>query len=140
MKKAMYFFIGTEAELIKVFPVIIECQKRDNTCHIIASGQNDLKKSRILDFIDLNGKFIELSNEDDIKKSAVGLMQWFAATKGKAIKLITGKFSKESLRGADLIVHGDTVSTMMGAMIGKKLGMRVCHVEAGLRSHNLFNH
>lgn len=139
MKKPVYFFIGTEAELIKVFPVIMECQKNDNICHIIASGQNDLKKSRILDFINLNGKFIELSKEDDIKKSAVGLMQWFAATKSKAIKQITGYFSKESLKGTDLIVHGDTVSTMMGAMIGKKLGMRVCHVEAGLRSHNLFN-
>lgn len=135
----MYFFIGTEAELIKVFPVIIECQKAGRICHLIASGQNDLRKSRILGFIDLNGKFIELSREEEIQKSAVGLLKWFLAVKKKAPRIIKKHFSAEELAGANLIVHGDTVSTMMGALIGKKLGMRVCHVEAGLRSHNLLN-
>lgn len=66
--KQIYFFVGTEAELIKVFPIIIECQKRNMLCHIIASGQNDLKRSRILKYINLNGKMIELSQESDIKK------------------------------------------------------------------------
>lgn len=137
--KSIYFFIGTEAELIKVFPVIIECQNVESTCHIIASGQNDLNKSRIMEFIKLNGKFIELSKEEDIQKNAVGLLKWFISTKKQAIGLIMNKFSKEDLQDSYLIVHGDTVSTVMGAMIGKKLGMKVCHVEAGLRSHNLLN-
>lgn len=139
MKKPIYFFIGTEAELIKIFPVIIECQKTGNICHIIASGQNDLRKNRIMQLIKLNGKFIELSKEQDIKKNAVGLLKWFIKTKKRAAGLIAHKFGKENLQNAYLIIHGDTVSTMMGAMAGKKLGMKVCHVEAGLRSHNLFN-
>lgn len=46
-RKQVFFFIGTEAELIKVFPVIIKIQERGATCHIIASGQNDLKKQNI---------------------------------------------------------------------------------------------
>ncbi|MDE7324478.1 MAG: UDP-N-acetylglucosamine 2-epimerase [Lachnospiraceae bacterium] len=139
MNKSIYFFIGTEAELIKVFPVVIECQNAGKTCHIIASGQNDLRKSRIIDFMKLNGKFIELSKETDIKKSAAGLLSWFLSVKKRAPRIIKKHFHTAELSGADLIVHGDTVSTMMGAFVGKKLGMRVCHVEAGLRSHNLLN-
>lgn len=135
--KQIYFFIGTEAELIKVFPVIMECQKSGATCHIIASGQNDLKKSRILQYIHLNGEMLELSQERDIVKSAKGLLKWFLRTKKQAVPMIKKQFG--DLADKELIVHGDTVSTMMGAMIGKKLGMKVCHVEAGLRSHHLFN-
>lgn len=138
-KNTCYFFIGTEAELIKVFPIIIECQNRNIICHIIASGQNDLKKSRILQFINLNGKFIELSDEKNIKKSAVGLLTWFVRTRNRALNIIKQAFDVEELKGKALIVHGDTVSTFMGAMIGKQLKMKVCHVEAGLRSHQLFS-
>lgn len=137
--KPIYFFLGTEAELIKIFPVIIECQKRNILCHIIASGQNDLEKSRILEHLNLNGKMLELSRESDIVKSAAGLLSWFLQTKRKAVATIKNKFGENNLKNAYLVVHGDTVSTMMGAMAGKKLGMQVCHVEAGLRSHNLFN-
>lgn len=137
--KRQFFFVGTEAEFIKIFPVIIECQKLGKTCHIIASGQNDLKKSRILDFIDLNGKFIELSQESEIKKTAIGLFQWFGRTRHIAISRVLESFTKDELMGVPWVVHGDTVSTFMGADIGRKLGCKVCHVEAGLRSHNLLN-
>lgn len=134
-----YFFIGTEAELIKVFPVILACQKQGDICHIIASGQNDLKKNRILEYIELNGKYIELSQEESIQKSAKGLLLWFARTRIGAKKIIAEHFDLKELTGANLIVHGDTVSTYMGALVGRQLHMKVCHVEAGLRSHHLFN-
>lgn len=135
----MFFFIGTEAELIKVFPVIIQCQKEGVICNIIASGQNDLKKNRILDYIKLNGKYIELSKESDIKKSTIGLLKWFFFTKMNAKKLIQRHFDLVDMQDKPMVVHGDTVSTFMGALIGRQLHMKVCHVEAGLRSHHLFN-
>lgn len=135
----MFFFIGTEAELIKIFPVIMQCQKKGVVCNIIASGQNDLKKNRILEYISLNGKYVELSQESDIKKSAIGLFSWFFSTKIKAKRIIAQHFNVADMKNKPMIVHGDTVSTFMGALIGKQLHMRVCHVEAGLRSHNLLN-
>lgn len=138
MKKDVLFFLGTEAELIKIFPVILLCKEKMNI-HIIASGQNDLNKSIILKkFNDLSID-VELSQEDDIKKNAVGLLNWFVQTYLLSAKKIRQYYGDEFLKNKFLVVHGDTVSTLMGAMIGKKLGMRVCHVEAGLRSHNLFN-
>ncbi len=139
MNKNIFFFLGTEAELIKVFPVILDSMKKGGICHIIASGQNDLTKSRIMKEIPLNGMFLELSRESDIKKSAKGLLAWFIKTYRSASEKIEEKFGKGVFKGAPMVVHGDTVSTLMGARIGKKLGCVVCHVEAGLRSHPLFN-
>lgn len=139
MRKTFFFFIGTEAELIKIFPVILECMNRDAICNIISSGQNDLKKSRIMSQTKLNGNFIELSNESSITKSAVGLLSWFIKTKHIAKKQIENSFGTNALKGQVIIVHGDTVSTLMGAWIGRRMGATVCHVEAGLRSYHLFN-
>ena len=135
--REVYFFIGTEAEFIKIFPVIVECRNKDMICNIIASGQNDIKKSRIWEILDDNVGYFELSKESDIKKNAKGLLAWFIKTYKKAPKLIGERFG--ILNGKLLVVHGDTVSTLMGAWVGYKLGMKVCHVEAGLRSHNIFN-
>ena len=121
MSNQVFFFVGTEAELIKVFPVIMECQKNKKVCHIIASGQNDLTKSRILDLIRLNGKFVELSKEETIEKSALGLLKWFGKTRWSAIGQIKNVFSVQDFKDVPFVVHGDTVSTFMGAWIGNKL-------------------
>ena len=107
--------------------------------HIIASGQNDIVKSTILRALNGGHVDLELSKESDIKKSAAGLMQWFAATWHKGKKAIPAHFGRDNLRGATMVVHGDTVSTVMGAYLAKHFGMRVAHVEAGLRSHNWLN-
>lgn len=139
MKKQIFFFIGTEAELIKLFPVILECQRMQGICHIISSGQNDLNKSRILKYVALNGKFIELSKEEFIKKNTAGLLRWFIGTRLNAVKQIYSAFPKEDFINVPFVVHGDTISTFMGACIGRKIGALVCHVEAGLRSHHLLN-
>ena len=44
----MFFFVGTEAELIKLFPIMIACKDRGMRYHLIASGQNDIKDSVII--------------------------------------------------------------------------------------------
>ena len=138
-KRDLFFFIGTEAELIKIFPVIIEARRNGLVTHIIASGQNDIKCSSILKLTDCGEIDLELSDEADIRKSAAGLICWWLKTYFNGSKIIGSIFGKDRLKNDIMIVHGDTVSTYMGARIGKRFGMTVCHVEAGLRSHHLFN-
>lgn len=38
-----------------------------------------------------------------------------------------------------MVIHGDTLSTLMGAIIARRAGMRHVHVEGGLRSYHWFN-
>lgn len=138
MTNNIFFFIGTEAELIKVFPIIMECKNRNLKFNIIASGQNNVVHSEILKQIHVSVD-LELSKESEIKKSTIGLLRWWINTYKNAISKIRVAFSACNFSEAYMVVHGDTVSTYMGARLGKKLGMTVCHIEAGLRSHNIFN-
>lgn len=139
MKKTIIFFIGTEAELIKMFPVIMECKQRKLAYHIVVSGQNDVVNSRILRDGKCGAVELELSDPKKIKKSSIGLLCWFMKTIVSAKKRVKIQFPELDWKHSCMVVHGDTVSTVMGAWIGKSLGMTVCHVEAGLRSHNFFN-
>ena len=38
-----------------------------------------------------------------------------------------------------MVVHGDTFSTVLGALIGRFLGAEVAHVEAGMRTGNIWH-
>ena len=137
--RSVLFFIGTEAELIKLFPVILECKERELDFHIIASGQNDITDSVILKKATCGNVELELSCEKKIKKTAAGLFSWWLKTYTSGAKQIMYAFPNIDFKDSFMVVHGDTVSTYMGAKLGRKLGMTVCHVEAGLRSHNIFS-
>ena len=132
-KKNYYFFIGTVAELIKLFPVMQEMERRAIQYKIIASGQNDIKNSGIFESIQKTDIDIKVGS-GKIRKSVSGLFFWFIKTFVKSFRVIRNSVDKTE--NNYLIIHGDTVSTMMGAILGKILKFKVFHIEAGLRSFN----
>lgn len=136
VNKEYYFFIGTVAELIKVFPIMLDMEKRGIDYKIISSGQNKIEDSDIFKILKKEKLDIYLSTKK-IKKSAVGLLTWFIDTFIKSIFKFKKIFSKKSNIERYMIIHGDTVSTLMGAWLGKMFKFKICHIEAGLRSFNL---
>ena len=141
MKNNYFYFLGTEAELIKTFPVIKEMEDRNIPYRIIASGQNDIRKSRVLQYANGGRVDLVLSDEGKIEKTGKGLVRWYFDTRKRAKKMVLDSFHEISTKGNNniMIVHGDTISTVMGAYLGKRLGMKIAHIEAGLRSHHLLN-
>ena len=134
--KRFVFFLGTTAELIKVVPVMLEFTRRGAPFEIVASGQNEIMRSELFAQAGLPAPVATL-NQTLRRKSALRLLGWFMATFVRGLfKLprVLGPRSKR--RGTVLIVHGDTVSTVMGAVLGRLMAVKVAHVEAGLRSHN----
>ncbi len=134
MESDYYFFIGTVAELIKIMPVMHRLAERGIPFKVISSGQNPLDGEPLFDVAGLPHVSLYLTRKP-IKKSVTGLLAWFVRTLASGVFTIGREF--RGLRGrGTVIVHGDTLSTVMGALLGKLYGLRVAHVEAGLRSHN----
>ena len=69
----------------------------------------------------------------------MGLFSWYLLTLLRSKKQITEAFYDTDFKQSVMIVHGDTLSTVMGAKVGKALGMRAAHIEAGLRSFRWFS-
>lgn len=137
--KELYFFIGTEAELIKLYPLITLVKSKNIRFKIVASGQNDISKSPFLRLI--NGGIIDINicYPAPIKKSFLGLATWYWRTERLGLKILKEYFLNIDLADAFFVIHGDTVSTVMGSRISKKIGIRFAHIEAGYRSFNFLN-
>lgn len=133
--KVLYFYFGTKAELIKLTPLIIACKQKHIKIELIHSGQNKLNDPFLEQNIFKSNKtFLSISKQP--QQSVFGLFIWFGKTMIKTTKLLL-RINKAP--GTYLLVHGDTLSTLIGSVSGKITGFKIAHVEAGLRSFDYLN-
>lgn len=136
--KRLYFFIGTEAELMKMFSVIKKCRESGFDCKLVITGQNNVINSP---FLELSGSNIDidLSKYRPKRKSAIEYVKWLFFTELYGIKVMKKLCnSREKKENALVIVHGDTLSTLLSSRIARKSGLKYVHIESGLRSYNWF--
>ena len=119
--------IGTRPEIIKMSPLIRACKKRGLDYFILHTGQH-------YDYL-MDGQFFE---DLDLEKPKYNLqvgVSSFRKQLGSMTKSIAAILSEEK---ADIVyVQGDTNSVLAGALAAKKVGKKLGHHEAGLRSHDL---
>lgn len=114
--------IGTRPEIIKMAPVVKALDALPHKHVLVHSGQHyDLMMDRVF-FKDMQLRApdaqLELKEQPPHLQVSRTILQAAAVAKD-----------------ADLvIVHGDTNTTLAGALLGNKLGKPVAHVEAGIRS------
>lgn len=137
MNTQVYFFFGTTAEYIKLLPVIKELKKQKFKYRLVLSGQTTVS---INSFKELVGTQAAYKNFDlKLKKpSAVGFGIWSIRTLFSSLVWGFYEFRKKTNRQSLVIVQGDTVSALIGAILAKLYGQRLFHIEAGLRTHTLF--
>ncbi len=117
--------IGTRPEIIKMAPVVRALDALKGHEHVLVhSGQHyDLLMDRIF-FRDMELR--EPDHQFELKDQPPHLQ---IATTMRQIADVA--------RDADLvIVHGDTNTTVAGALLANKLGRHLAHVEAGIRSYD----
>lgn len=135
--KRIYFFMGTNAEFIKLAPIIKEFRRRKVQISIITSGQNRINFEELKDF---TGKLkIDIAFAEKSNKSSVPLfLFWALKTFLTGLISLNKEFKGLNRGNSYFIVHGDTVSALIGSLIAKIFRLKLVHIESGLRSYNFF--
>lgn len=128
MKKIMLVF-GTRPEAIKMCPLVNELKKRKTIKTIVCvTGQHRQMLEQVLKAFNVNPDY-DLS----IMKEKQTL---FDITAGILEKI---KNVLENEKPDTVLVHGDTTTTFAAALACFYLQIPVGHVEAGLRTYNIYS-
>ncbi len=131
------FVAGTTAEFIKLAPVMAELRSREVPFVVWNSEQHVHGVAETLTDLGLaspDRSLVSASRRAHVAR-VNQVPAWVIRFAAQAWRV------REQLR-ADLagggrpiiVVHGDTFTTVLGSLLGRALGARVAHVEAGMRS------
>lgn len=135
--KYFYFFIGTTAEFIKLAPIIKDLKKRNENFRIVTSGQNEIKFNEFTEYLGTL-KVYHAFAEKDHQSSIFLFLFWTVRTFFNGLIYFFKETKNIDRKNTYFIIHGDTISALIGTVIFKILRLRIVHVEAGLRSFNFF--
>lgn len=126
MKKIMLVF-GTRPEAIKMCPLIKELKKHDNLETIVCvTGQHREMLDQVLTVFEIIPDYnLEIMKED----------QTLFTITSSVLEKIRPVFEKE--KPDIVLVHGDTTTTFATSLAAFYMGIKIGHVEAGLRTYNL---
>lgn len=128
MKKVMLVF-GTRPEAIKMCPLVNELKKREKIQTIVCvTGQHRQMLDMVLDVFGVVPDY-DLSIMKD-KQTLFDLT-------GNILNNIKGILEQE--KPDVVLVHGDTTTTFVTALACFYLQIPVGHVEAGLRTYNIYS-
>lgn len=132
----IYVVLGTKAQLIKMAPVMQALRAAGLPYRFISTGQHRETMDDLLANFGLPGPDYRLYEGRDIT-SVPAMALWALRILWRTLKRRREIFGGDA-RGI-VLVHGDTFSTLLGALMGRVAGLQVGHVESGLRSFNLFH-
>lgn len=128
MKKVMLVF-GTRPEAIKMCPLVLELKKREEIQAIVCvTGQHRQMLDRVLDAFHV---------VPDYDLSIMKERQTLFDVTVNVLEQIKVVLERE--RPDIVLVHGDTSTTFVTALASFYLQIPVGHVEAGLRTYNIYS-
>lgn len=129
-KKKVMLVFGTRPEAIKMCPLVKEFQKRTDEFETIVcvTGQHREMLDQVLKIFDVTPDY-----DLNIMKQGQDLTDVSA-------RVLTGLRNVfKECRPDVVLVHGDTTTSTAGALAAFYAQIPVGHVEAGLRTHNLYS-
>ena len=128
-KKKNLIIFGTRPEAIKMAPLVNQFLSDDRfETKVCVTGQHREMLDQVLSFFDISPDYdLSLMKPNQNLYNLTG-------------EVISGlKPILESFKPDFVYVHGDTTTTMAASIAGFYSGAKVCHVEAGLRTHNMLS-
>lgn len=128
MKNILVVF-GTRPEVIKLAPVILELKKNKDLYNVIICNTEQQKElsNQTLKYFGL---------KSDINLDCMRDNQSLAEVQARILNSLEGIFCKNTIDAT--IVQGDTMTVLCGALVSYYHKVPVFHVEAGLRSYDIF--
>jgi UDP-N-acetylglucosamine 2-epimerase (non-hydrolysing) len=132
-------FYGTSAELIKMLGITRHVPRSEQFLICTAQHKEGLTKLHPQLGIEPDLYLSEGWKGKDVANMTqmLGMMlkaHGRFAVKLRSIKKKIREHDKKQGTKSIAVVHGDTLTTVVGSYLGKFLGLKVAHVEAGLRS------
>ena len=132
----IHIVLGTNAQLIKMAPVMVELNNRNIDYNFVFTGQHRETINSILEIFELKKPDIQLYEHKE-STSPIGVFMWFLRV------FLVFSFNKKKIWQSDVngyvLNHGDTFSTLLGTFFAKLHGHKTCHIESGLRSYSLLH-
>ncbi len=124
MKKLLFVF-GTRPEAIKMAPLIKRFQKEEAVIEVCVTAQHREMLDQVLNFFDIIPDY-----DLNLMRPGQDLFSLTAA-------VVTGlKPILEESAPDYVFVHGDTTTTFAASLACFYSNVKICHVEAGLRTNN----
>jgi UDP-N-acetylglucosamine 2-epimerase len=130
----VHCFIGTKAQCIKMAPVLVELRRRGVPCRCVDSGQHAERTASLRRTFGLPEPDVRLRAEGGDIASVGAAATWFLRQSWRTFA-DPARLRRHVFPGGGIcLVHGDTLSTLLGVRMARRAGLHVGHVEAGLRS------
>lgn len=128
-KKNILFVFGTRPEVIKLAPVILELKKYPDKYNVIICNTEQQKElsNQTLAYFNLKA---------DINLDCMRPNQSLAEVQSRILTALDSVFSEKELDAT--VVQGDTMTVLCGALTSFYRKIPVFHVEAGLRSYDIY--
>ncbi len=132
----IHVVLGTKAQLVKMAPIMVRLREREIAYRFVHTGQHQATMGEMLTEFGLKPPDVVLHSGRDVV-SLPQMAGWTAKILWQCLTRRREIFGDDP-RGI-VLVHGDTFSTLLGALMGKVARLRVGHVESGLRSFRFFH-
>ncbi|WP_366941472.1 UDP-N-acetylglucosamine 2-epimerase (non-hydrolyzing) [uncultured Christiangramia sp.] len=122
----IFVVFGTRPEAIKMIPVILEIKKQGLSVVICNTAQHRQMLDQVLNFFDIVPDY-----DLDLMQPNQHLNQLSARLLERLDTILQNE------QPDVVLVHGDTTTSSISAMVAFHKGIKVAHIEAGLRTYNM---
>jgi len=122
------FVFGTRPEAIKMLPIYLKFKQNDIDAKICLTAQHREMLDDVMDFFEISA---------DYDLNLMGKNQTLEELSSLVLKSVGEVLKKEKF---DLVfVHGDTTTTFFSAMAAYYNKIDIAHIEAGLRTYDMYS-
>ncbi len=136
----IHFAIGTKAQFIKMAPIMHLLHEDGEPYHLLDLSQHGSLTGKILSDFGLSPLVTRLGEKNKSVTTYMQAAKWLARGFGHIL------FNRRAIANrlfinepGVVLIHGDTLSTLLGHYLAKAAGLKTALVEAGLSSGDFFD-